>query len=59
VAKPSKPVTTIYYSCITEPYAQLRALRGMQIRDPQNPLAVEQGHEPNSAEQCRWFGGCD
>jgi hypothetical protein len=31
------------------PYAQLRAVHGMQILDPQNPLAVEQGHEPNSA----------
>jgi hypothetical protein len=31
------------------PYAQLRALAGTQIRDPQNPLAVEQGHEPNIA----------
>jgi hypothetical protein len=31
------------------PYAQLRAVRGMQILDPQNPLAVEQGHEPNGA----------
>jgi hypothetical protein len=31
------------------PYAQWRAPRGMQILDPQNPLAVEQGHQPNSA----------
>jgi hypothetical protein len=48
-AKPSKPVAVIHYSCITEPHAQVRAPRGMQILDPHNPLAVEQGHEPNSA----------
>jgi hypothetical protein len=30
------------------PYVQLRFLRGMQIRDPQNSPAVEQDHQPNS-----------
>jgi hypothetical protein len=48
-AKPPKPVTVIHHSCITDAYAQLRAQRGMQIRNPQNPLVVEQGHEPHSA----------
>jgi hypothetical protein len=48
-AKPSKPATVIDYSCITDAIRSVAGQRGMQILDPQNPLAVEQGHEPNSA----------
>jgi hypothetical protein len=54
-AKPSKPVTVIDYSCITEPYAQLRVLRGMQILDRR----IRRPSCKVASRQCRWFGGCD
>ena len=44
-------------TCITEPYAQLRALRGMQVLDPQNSPAVEQGHEPTVPPVCSGTAG--
>lgn len=47
--KPSKPLTSVHYSRIAEPYTRLGTLRGVQLLDPQYPSIVEHGPEPSSA----------
>ena len=44
-----EPATVIDYSCITEPYTQLWALRGVPILDPQNFAGRHRGSPADSA----------